>query len=64
MRDKELRRKIAEKNAELRASLTDEQQLEKIKTRRGESKKEREKLEKRIASRNASRARREEKASK
>ena len=52
-RKKESRKIVADENAKKREALTDEQQLERIKGRPGNSKNERQRLEKRIAIRDA-----------
>lgn len=52
-RNKQARKIVADENAKKRAALTDEEQLERIKNRPGNSKKERLRLEQRIAMRKA-----------
>jgi hypothetical protein len=52
-RKKEARKIVADENAKKREALTDEQQLERIKNRPGNSKNERRRLEQRIATRKA-----------
>ena len=52
-RNKEARKMVADENAKKREALTDEQQLERIKNRPGNSKNERRRLEQRIATRKA-----------
>ena len=53
-RNKQARKIVADENAKRRAALTDEEQLERIKNRPGNSKNERRRLEQRIAMRKAS----------
>ena len=52
-RNKQARKIVADENAKRRAALTDEEQLERIKNRPGNSKNERRRLEQRIAMRKA-----------
>ena len=53
-RNKQARKIVADENAKKRAALTDEEQIERIKNRPGNSKNERRRLEQRIAMRKAS----------
>ena len=53
-RNKQARKIVADENAKRRAALTDEEQIERIKNRPGNSKNERRRLEQRIAMRKAS----------
>ena len=53
-RNKKARKIVADENAKKRAALTDEEQIERIKNRPGNSKNERRRLEQRIAMRKAS----------
>jgi len=52
-RNKQARKIVADENAKRRVALTDEEQLERIKNRPGNSKNERRRLEQRIAMRKA-----------
>jgi len=52
-RNKQARKIVADENAKRRAALTDEEQIERIKNRPGNSKNERRRLEQRIATRKA-----------